>query len=128
MRGGAPSMLRAQVCCLFPAASAKRVPCSPAHLAAHLPPNGWPRTCSRQAARAARKLLPALLSRRISSIAEPVRQLVLDGSATVTWPSSRRTTARALRSLVPVCSMRSEEHTSELQSRENLVCRLLLEK
>src|SRR5207302_6588358 len=24
--------------------------------------------------------------------------------------------------------MRSEEHTSELQSRENLVCRLLLEK
>src|SRR5690606_41989694 len=27
-----------------------------------------------------------------------------------------------------VCSWRSEEHTSELQSRENLVCRLLLEK
>src|SRR5690606_41944515 len=35
--------------------------------------------------------------------------------------------------LMPVSSksiiaMRSEEHTSELQSRENLVCRLLLEK
>src|SRR5436309_8369465 len=30
----------------------------------------------------------------------------------------------------PRCSaaIRSEEHTSELQSRENLVCRLLLEK
>src|SRR5690606_39587178 len=27
-----------------------------------------------------------------------------------------------------VYSLRSEEHTSELQSRENLVCRLLLEK
>src|SRR5690606_42003273 len=27
-----------------------------------------------------------------------------------------------------VDAMRSEEHTSELQSRENLVCRLLLEK
>src|SRR5690606_41595258 len=27
-----------------------------------------------------------------------------------------------------VKEMRSEEHTSELQSRENLVCRLLLEK
>src|SRR5690606_39563182 len=27
-----------------------------------------------------------------------------------------------------VCTARSEEHTSELQSRENLVCRLLLEK
>src|SRR5690606_41593714 len=26
------------------------------------------------------------------------------------------------------CHLRSEEHTSELQSRENLVCRLLLEK
>src|SRR5215475_3847537 len=28
----------------------------------------------------------------------------------------------------PGCRARSEEHTSELQSRENLVCRLLLEK
>src|SRR2546430_13160608 len=26
------------------------------------------------------------------------------------------------------CSVRSEEHTSELQSQSNLVCRLLLEK
>src|SRR5690606_40704177 len=30
--------------------------------------------------------------------------------------------------LVKEVAMRSEEHTSELQSRENLVCRLLLEK
>src|SRR5690606_41156306 len=29
---------------------------------------------------------------------------------------------------LPVTRRRSEEHTSELQSRENLVCRLLLEK
>ena len=28
----------------------------------------------------------------------------------------------------PLYSVRSEEHTSELQSRRNLVCRLLLEK
>src|SRR5258707_2441323 len=28
----------------------------------------------------------------------------------------------------PVCRGRSEEHTSELQSRQYLVCRLLLEK
>src|SRR5690606_39762304 len=28
----------------------------------------------------------------------------------------------------PIARARSEEHTSELQSRENLVCRLLLEK
>src|SRR5438874_7479229 len=29
---------------------------------------------------------------------------------------------------IPVASLRSEEHTSELQSRRDLVCRLLLEK
>src|SRR5215475_15663004 len=33
------------------------------------------------------------------------------------------TSARSIRT-----AQRSEEHTSELQSRENLVCRLLLEK
>src|SRR2546430_410765 len=36
-------------------------------------------------------------------------------------PSGRRDTASAMTS-------RSEEHTSELQSQSNLVCRLLLEK
>src|SRR5688572_30923627 len=38
----------------------------------------------------------------------------------VPWPLSS--------SAVPVVEMRSEEHTSELQSQSNLVCRLLLEK
>src|SRR5690606_42061881 len=47
------------------------------------------------------------------------------GRSSTRSPASTRTpvrqaTARAAR--------RSEEHTSELQSRENLVCRLLLEK
>src|SRR3990167_6151833 len=32
------------------------------------------------------------------------------------------------RSVVPLAMARSEEHTSELQSQSNLVCRLLLEK
>src|SRR5690606_40548902 len=36
--------------------------------------------------------------------------------------------ALALEQLVQLAQGRSEEHTSELQSRENLVCRLLLEK
>src|SRR3712207_9566253 len=36
-------------------------------------------------------------------------------------------TARPV-STVPAASFRSEEHTSELQSRQYLVCRLLLEK
>src|SRR5690606_39686454 len=35
---------------------------------------------------------------------------------------------RTIRPLAWQRSKRSEEHTSELQSRENLVCRLLLEK
>src|SRR5690606_41362607 len=35
---------------------------------------------------------------------------------------------RLRRSPRPIRIRRSEEHTSELQSRENLVCRLLLEK
>src|SRR2546430_4478104 len=36
---------------------------------------------------------------------------------------------RAARSRVVACTIfRSEEHTSELQSQSNLVCRLLLEK
>src|SRR5207302_3369751 len=44
-----------------------------------------------------------------------------------------RTAAKApsfieLLALSQRCVRRSEEHTSELQSRENLVCRLLLEK
>src|SRR5690349_23272536 len=38
------------------------------------------------------------------------------------WPMSSRPTSRA------VAPARSEEHTSELQSRRDLVCRLLLEK
>src|SRR2546430_3864683 len=40
---------------------------------------------------------------------------------------SRETHARARPRWVPA-SERSEEHTSELQSQSNLVCRLLLEK
>src|SRR5690606_41964573 len=46
--------------------------------------------------------------------------------------SARRRAARAppprRRRRSPRSPRRSEEHTSELQSRENLVCRLLLEK
>src|SRR2546429_3448233 len=44
--------------------------------------------------------------------------------------SRQVTTVRQRHSLRPVCiaAKRSEEHTSELQSRLHLVCRLLLEK
>src|SRR5438552_12902433 len=50
------------------------------------------------------------------------------GSALPGGPGGRRQ-VRALRSAAPVPSRaRSEEHTSELQSPDHLVCRLLLEK
>src|SRR2546430_13341857 len=42
--------------------------------------------------------------------------------------SPRARNRSALEQLVPVSHPRSEEHTSELQSQSNLVCRLLLEK
>src|SRR3712207_7041303 len=57
-----------------------------------------------------------------------------DHSMAPCWPS-RSSTARCSRRHSPACVQatkrrcaRSEEHTSELQSRQYLVCRLLLEK
>src|SRR5690606_41935010 len=47
------------------------------------------------------------------------------------WVANVRDTHYLIGSVVgphPFPTLRSEEHTSELQSRENLVCRLLLEK
>src|SRR5256886_12957024 len=41
------------------------------------------------------------------------------------WPTTPRTRRRITRARR--CCWRSEEHTSELQSQSNLVCRLLLE-
>src|SRR5690606_40642247 len=46
--------------------------------------------------------------------------LVILAISALAWVASRR--------IVLPLAVRSEEHTSELQSRENLVCRLLLEK
>src|SRR6266478_9410557 len=43
-------------------------------------------------------------------------------------PSCTGTARRPRRCSSRSCSTRSEEHTSELQSQSNLVCRLLLEK
>src|SRR2546422_4826127 len=50
------------------------------------------------------------------------------GAANVAWPDDGRRFA-GLRSVAAATDAgRSEEHTSELQSRLHLVCRLLLEK
>src|SRR5690606_42023637 len=51
-----------------------------------------------------------------------------DGRGGMTaWAGQARPCAMS-EAIVPDSQHRSEEHTSELQSRENLVCRLLLEK
>src|SRR2546429_2945573 len=59
-------------------------------------------------------------SRHLPSLAAPPRSVSSP-------PPSLRPPSLALASL-PVILRRSEEHTSELQSRLHLVCRLLLEK
>src|SRR5690606_41356371 len=65
--------------------------------------------------------LPALAS---SNICSRISTISLLASPGVTHPGN----ATMFLSLIYASSSRSEEHTSELQSRENLVCRLLLEK
>src|SRR3712207_8391467 len=60
--------------------------------------------------------------------AKTARQLSAPGKATV-WMTGER--IRAIDAVLPnsvASHCRSEEHTSELQSRQYLVCRLLLEK
>src|SRR5947209_15705745 len=63
---------------------------------------------------------------RVGRIFEPCQWLTSQTRSR----STSRTGTRASRSRTPngAGSTRSEEHTSELQSRQYLVCRLLLEK
>src|SRR5258708_30962101 len=49
-------------------------------------------------------------------------------AATYTRTFAYEDAARLYRECVQACDERSEEHTSELQSPDHLVCRLLLEK
>src|SRR3712207_7179588 len=49
-------------------------------------------------------------------------------STRVARPGSGGAAVDAFRKTPTTCAGRSEEHTSELQSRQYLVCRLLLEK
>src|SRR3712207_7204707 len=56
--------------------------------------------------------------------AVPLPQLAKDEGISEATLHTRRRDARSKGRLLP----RSEEHTSELQSRQYLVCRLLLEK
>src|SRR5688572_32962473 len=64
-------------------------------------------------------------------IRRPPRSTLFPYTTLFRSPSSRSSSPIAGRGSRPTCaraSARSEEHTSELQSQSNLVCRLLLEK
>src|SRR3712207_6892940 len=68
---------------------------------------------------------PTILTLKLALLLElpdPVRLVVL-GRVSARLPSERRPLLR-----LEMDAVRSEEHTSELQSRQYLVCRLLLEK
>src|SRR5690606_40397196 len=56
--------------------------------------------------------------------------VIADGAGTASKSADRTLnyTVNSFLNYAPYLGGRSEEHTSELQSRENLVCRLLLEK
>src|SRR3712207_6944598 len=63
-----------------------------------------------------------LLGRVVNTLGEPV-----DGKGPLTGVSTRRMEVQAPGIMGRKPVHRSEEHTSELQSRQYLVCRLLLE-
>src|SRR5687768_18082744 len=83
------------------------------------------------------RALPSFPTRRSSDLGYPVFVAVLGGSvravrvaqALLDTSTALAVYLLALRFLRhPLAPLRSEEHTSELQSRLHLVCRLLLEK
>src|SRR5690606_39408065 len=72
--------------------------------------------------RAAIQLADELIAQGVAKGMDPERDLVVLGSSLGGYYAGCLAEKHRCRAL------RSEEHTSELQSRENLVCRLLLEK
>src|SRR5690554_7444548 len=77
-----------------------------------------------------RRLLPALSQHYLMDSAGFPYGIKDDASLTarVLEVCTQAVATHQPRLLVVACNTRSEEHTSELQSRPHLVCRLLLEK
>src|SRR3712207_7947839 len=63
----------------------------------------------------------------VASASPAAREAVI-GGAPLPWRAQRSDNALTLLGHLAGVRARSEEHTSELQSRQYLVCRLLLEK
>src|SRR2546430_13578871 len=89
-----------------------------------------PRTCARVSPQDRPRSWPSRYGARAVSCS--IRSLCPPSTAAASGsPRARRQTPRCARSPAShttPCPRRSEEHTSELQSQSNLVCRLLLEK
>src|SRR5690606_39750840 len=81
----------------------------------------WPTVSA--APRSSKSALKASIRCRTWLSASAARSAIASTAALTTASVGSTCTVR-----VAVTVRRSEEHTSELQSRENLVCRLLLEK
>src|SRR5690625_6318714 len=78
-----------------------------------------------------RMIIPKMTARVVSSgrVIGPSRSISADcATTTKSFVSRRRSSIRDGDAATSRVSARSEEHTSELQSRGHLVCRLLLEK
>src|SRR5690349_23697643 len=69
----------------------------------------------------------ATVKRRHRTQPDPTSQMPRPASA-ASQPARENVTSSPPASTIPASNCRSEEHTSELQSRRDLVCRLLLEK
>src|SRR2546430_3178508 len=73
--------------------------------------------------------------RDVGSFVDEARRVIaervsLPAGSYVEWSGQYENEVRArqrLQIVIPIVLLRSEEHTSELQSQSNLVCRLLLE-
>src|SRR3712207_8668013 len=70
---------------------------------------------------------------RVEFLREGARILGVEGRTEILMTKAEAAPTRTVdvisaRAFAPLDKLRSEEHTSELQSRQYLVCRLLLEK
>src|SRR5699024_12290486 len=100
------------------------------HLHHHLPPSPTRRSSDLPRRRGAGRPDPAARPRCAHPGAHSPRRGLdvtgILGALVEAWEELRIHKLRVLLSLVGVAVSRSEEHTSELQSRFDLVCRLLL--
>src|SRR2546427_5002620 len=92
--------------------------------------NCAPATFQPAPAQPSRKPLPRVWPAAVAPFSPKVAIRLPDTPCSPPRPAGRKySTALLTRSVgLAACDSRSEEHTSELQSQSNLVCRLLLEK